>query len=401
MIINGTHIQGVFKYDNSLEFEKGDFVIESDTIYICTAESPTNSETQVVKGQLPSVSPQNFKVYLGDKITSVTEYLESISSTSGTFSGTDKYISSSTLSGILSHYMFGMDQEGVINKSVVFEGGRYYIYEGENIFTQLIYTGNVLDYLMVYEYLNSAILKLDPNLPELKDGLFAGHTEDCILRQMTYTNSTGERVRIQCLISPATGRMWWRQYIGTTPPVGVAWKSTFYDYTVKDQLDYLQEYYQKKIQEVESYKKTLQNCWRNETVFSGKISYIAYLECYDDTLDSSYGNIYIPVNPGTFKYNPNIFRDKESDSLVLQTIIRRPIGGAFRSYSVALDLREVIASSSGDYIFNVDDGVFITLTIPDPETLPEEQKDSRIVLTTFPENCIIGSMYFRRYYKDE
>lgn len=409
MIINGTHIQGVFKYDNSLEFEKGDFVIYDDIIYICTAGSPTNVDTQTVKGKVPTSSSDNFTIYLGDKVASVTEYRSSIASNTGI----DKYVSSKILDGILSSYMTGIDQDGVINSTVIFKDGTYYLRNDNGTQIPYDYPGseNILDYLISRPDLNSALLKLDQSLPNLRDEYFGGTSGTYLLRQMTYVDTNGSRVRIQCLVSPQVGKMWWRQvsYSGTmTPATGIPFRSTFYDSNVKNQLDHLHQYYQIKLAEVEDLKKSLKSCWRYETIFSNKISFIAYLECFENP-NGGPSNILIPGIPeGSFSYNNSIFSQVNSDNLIIQTIIRRPIGGGWRSYSVALDLREVIITlptkdENGNnvqtFTYNIDDGVSIILTIPDPETLSDQEKGSRIVLQLSPGDCVISNMYIKRYYE--
>ena len=64
MIINNTHVQGIFLYSKDIEFEKGDFVVSGDCIYICTAENPTNTTNNTVSGIEPSTDLKNFNTYL-------------------------------------------------------------------------------------------------------------------------------------------------------------------------------------------------------------------------------------------------------------------------------------------------------------------------------------------------
>ena len=50
MILNNTHVQGLFLYSEETEYEKGDFVVYGNTIYICTAKNPTNKTNNTVSG---------------------------------------------------------------------------------------------------------------------------------------------------------------------------------------------------------------------------------------------------------------------------------------------------------------------------------------------------------------
>ena len=55
MIINKTNVRGIFLYSPDVTFEKGDFVVLDDLIYVCNSEST---------GISPSSSTPNFSLYL-------------------------------------------------------------------------------------------------------------------------------------------------------------------------------------------------------------------------------------------------------------------------------------------------------------------------------------------------
>ena len=65
MILNNTHVQGMFLYSEETEYEKGDFVVYGNTIYICTAKNPTNKTNNTVSGVIPEESSDNYSPYLG------------------------------------------------------------------------------------------------------------------------------------------------------------------------------------------------------------------------------------------------------------------------------------------------------------------------------------------------
>ena len=68
MLLNGnSHVQCIFKYSDDIEFEKDDFVVEGNCIYICTSAEP-------VKRKRPSKNPDYYTAYPGDKITTAEEY---------------------------------------------------------------------------------------------------------------------------------------------------------------------------------------------------------------------------------------------------------------------------------------------------------------------------------------
>jgi len=78
MRLNNKSIQGLFLYSPTVEYEKGDFVVSGDCIYICTAIKPTNTINFTVSGRDPKYDTVNFKVYPGDKISTAQEYYDYI-----------------------------------------------------------------------------------------------------------------------------------------------------------------------------------------------------------------------------------------------------------------------------------------------------------------------------------
>ena len=116
MIINNTHVQGIFIYSDSIEYEKGDFVVYNSTLYVCTAENPTNTANMSVMGIKPAEDIKNYNIYPGNRISTAEEYFDYLDDPS---TKEDKYVSSHSLSQILSTYMNGFDEKGVISNYII------------------------------------------------------------------------------------------------------------------------------------------------------------------------------------------------------------------------------------------------------------------------------------------
>ena len=90
MKINNESVRGFFLYSENAEYESGDFVVDGNTIYVC---SPKDSLT--VTGEKPSLS-KNFEVYLGEQMADVSEFVKF--SEEGI--GSKKYVSLTALPAI-------------------------------------------------------------------------------------------------------------------------------------------------------------------------------------------------------------------------------------------------------------------------------------------------------------
>ena len=182
ILSDGKHIQGIFIYDPDVEFERGDFIIEDECIYLCKSGNP-------VKGLVPSENPDFYSPYPGSMITSIEEYSDYIANP---VSKEDKYISSNILMGILQDMYFGFGDSGVIESYIALkEDGTY------NIDTQLLNLigKNVdkietpLDLLMREPSVNNAYVQVDRNLLDIKYLLTETDSvtkRPCLLRQYTY-----------------------------------------------------------------------------------------------------------------------------------------------------------------------------------------------------------------------
>ena len=169
MIINGTSVRGIYLYDPEIQYERGDFVVEGEKIYICKA-APSDS------GFIPSENP-NYEEGLSD----------------------DKLVSAVSLSRILSSYMSGFDEKGIINNSVTDDGkiwiGSYFQNnKAEELATNPEYT-SPLEQIMCTPSLNNAIFNVSRNVVGAEiNYLTSGNP--VILRQYTY--------KIKCIIIKVT-----------------------------------------------------------------------------------------------------------------------------------------------------------------------------------------------------
>ena len=220
MIINNKHVQGIFLYSKDIEFEKDDFVVSGDCIYICTAENPTNTANNTVSGIEPSTDPKNFKTYLGDKIVSLVEYYDY--KNNGT--GEDKYVSSHVLCKILENLMFGVGDNGIITDYVLADSDNNVSYSSniETAINEVTDTLSPLDRVLRAKTLNNGLVRVSRNLvPELISALpndlsgsySSADINSVILKQYTYIDSseiTNSYFRVQELIDHVNGLVFYR-----------------------------------------------------------------------------------------------------------------------------------------------------------------------------------------------
>ena len=187
MLVNNKSVRGMYIFDSSLSFERGDFVIYNNSIYVCKP-----IDRSVVTGEIPSES-ESFVPYPGD-FASVQDYEDYIKNSQSSNLGQNKYVSSSSLFEILQSSFFGVNSYGIITARI--GDGNY----------------KSLDSLMTSETLNNGLVKVlreevvEAGLPEL-------YTEDetgkyVIVRQSTYINGESPEstvMRVQELLDPYSG----------------------------------------------------------------------------------------------------------------------------------------------------------------------------------------------------
>ena len=145
MIINNKSIKGIYRYNSNVEFEPGDFVLDSEVLY---------KVLQTTKGNIPRTSPDYFEVYVGNNCTSLEEYKKGAMKK-------DCVLSAVSLDSILSSYMSGYNEQGLISNRITSDlkiiSSSFASTEDVSAYT------NPLDAILCKSDLNNAIFNVDPN----------------------------------------------------------------------------------------------------------------------------------------------------------------------------------------------------------------------------------------------
>lgn len=239
-INNGSQvITGMYVYDPIREYTKDDFVVSDGVMYICTKDIPKDLN---LGDRDPKNLPDYYTVYLGDKGRAITlseyeSFVESLDKEEHVYlsdrkkafenhinfleeqEGANKYITVGMLQSILSYYLLGPTGKGII--------GDYIYYDQEEMKTSLrestggFFTNpeNIISDVLFHPDINNAILRVSRFLPEISgyvgsEGISEYSGEDqrsVILRQYTYLQEiTEEKIRLQELIDPVDGVIWYR-----------------------------------------------------------------------------------------------------------------------------------------------------------------------------------------------
>lgn len=376
MIINNTHVQGIFIYSPELEFEKGDFVVSGNSIYICTAANPTNIKDSTVSGVDPSTDTENFTIYLCDKITSSKEYFDYLNNPGN---NVDKLITSHTLSEILSTYMSGFDEKGIINNYINYDSDSLSYSESLSEILKTATSSNVLDKILIESTLNNSIFRISRNLPEIKSSL-PTIPEDIdipendklsiILRQYTYIDSSNNSnlYRIQELIDHVNSIIMYRYATGENFINKSQWKSSFVNKNFRDEVQYVKNYYINKVTELQAEKELLENNFRFRNIEIPK-SDIINIQC---TNEDQFG--YIPI-------------DSFTNSTVITMIIQESkASNLFKNSSITIDLSNSLGS-----------GPILEYYVSDNNTLRLYNTSNTEMTIQITSGKIIN-LYYRQYY---
>jgi hypothetical protein len=230
MIINGKSIRSIYQYNENAEYEKGDFVIDGDCIFICTAKSPTNTTNNTVKGKKPikedgKFDSENYKAYPGDLISDADEYYKIIKENGNGVE--DKYVSSYALCEILRRTYFGVNENGIITDHILYspeDNMMDYSVGSKSINEYLDTTTEVLTKIILEPDLNNGMVLVSKDLPEIKNLFIVPESSDqqsadqsyydggnnvVLLRQYTYIQNK-LKWRVQELIDPKYGESFFR-----------------------------------------------------------------------------------------------------------------------------------------------------------------------------------------------
>ena len=210
MILNGNNsVRGIFKYSDDIEFEKDDFVVDGNCIYICKADS--------VIGEKPSLDTAHlyYSEYPGDKIASAAEYYSYLMAIERDEQAEDKYISAQTLCEILENMYFGFGDNGTVYDHILYNPNTGIEYSIRGVREVLDYsTPNVLDIVLRNNSLSNGLIRISRNLPEIRDLVMddsASESDVVILKQYTYLDSNDFMpYRVQELMDPEKNRLYFR-----------------------------------------------------------------------------------------------------------------------------------------------------------------------------------------------
>lgn len=356
MIINNKSVRGIYPYNESAEYEKGDFVVDGDCIFICTANYPTDTDLNTVKGQKPiengKINTSNYKAYPGDLVIDPEEYYEIVQQ--GKTGVEDKYVSSQVLNEVLRKSFFGIDEAGVITDYVLYtsEDNTYdYSVGGKSIREYLDETTEVLSKIIMEPELNNGMILVSRNLPEIKnlflepeqsdqnitENYYNNRKDIVILKQYSYIIDK-VKWRVQELIDPSYGESYYRylkssslkeneeivknelmDYSLTSGYVS-AWKSNFGGNTkaipstkrIIDRLNTIQQAYKERLEDYQNKFNSLEKSFRFKVAENRRTSGLSN------------------------KYLINTIQVGGKDSLVTVVSMVSDNNGLYRSYSITV-----------------------------------------------------------------
>lgn len=327
MKINDKSIRGIFVYSDTVTFERGDFVLDGDYLYVCQSETVT--------GESPSETPDKYSLYVGGEFATEEEFQEYAN---GTPDSGGKFVSAYLLGRLLNTYMAGYNEYGLITNHVAANGEIFMAdYFGSGYGSTLggVMHSDPLKEIMVQPSLNNAIFTVQRDLVNSILGTSQSATNSVLLKQYTYLETFGEReyVRVQELVDQETGTVMYR-YSKSQAKDFSGTISTWYDTSAKRDIlgtiNNIKAYYET---ELEKLKKRLTN---DETMFRfvslvvgemGKVSLASVLptgDVYDSPIHvtlclikSDTGtnplhkscNITFPITRSTLDYSYSVFDD--------------------------------------------------------------------------------------------
>lgn len=155
MKINGSSKIGIWKYSQTSEYERGDFVVVGDKIYYCESD---------VSGVLPDSpgSEEYFSMYPGNMIKTKEEYYKILENPEV---ATDMYVSGKALTEILQDSFFGLGCNGEIVSKVDYSGSE----EIASGFSHTLTGGRtVVDDIITDPDYNNGVALLSRDLPSIK-----------------------------------------------------------------------------------------------------------------------------------------------------------------------------------------------------------------------------------------
>ena len=386
MEINGLSVRGLYLYDKDTKYEPGDFVVDGNTLYICSSNSIGNQ---------PSTSPDYFRTYLADKMASEDDFDKYVLG-----KGTDKLISPYLLAKIFNKYMSGFDEYGIIGNSVEADTSIYIKdFLGNDVEDNPTLTINSytdpLDKIMVAPDLNNSIFKVSRSVLGyiLGGNMEATESNYVILRQYTYrdenkSSSKDYYVRIQELIDEESGII---RYRYSTSSNGFSpsnnWSMSTLNSNSLSNVNEVINYYGSKIIEYEKEKHELKSSFRFKEI---PISYesVSYSSTINNTITLDYGQrtSSIPAISTDSTFVVTICTKYLESSVANSSISSNQY--IWRTDSITIDLMEFIKMSANVITYGIVGNKLLTVTRND---------NSTITFTTSSGSAISG-MYYRQTY---
>ena len=386
MLLNNSHVRGIFKYSEDIEFEKDDFVVDGNCIYICKASEP-------VKGVRPSLDTSHlyYSEYPGDKIASASEYYSYLMAAERDEHAEDKYISAQTLCEILENMYFGFGDNGTVYDHILYNPNTGIEYCIRGVHELLDYsTPNVLDRVLRNNNLSNGLIRISRNLPEIRDLVMddsVSESDVVILKQYTYLDSNDfVPYRVQELMDPEKNRLYFRFSKGEalseggvdfTDAIVSQWKNLYSsNEDAIEKLNAIEEYYNQRIQEEES-----------------KVARISGKYCYREVETTEYNHL----GESTIYLRPGETRDIKSresfntSPCLLNILIKtQASSGVFRNYSLVIDAKDACDSVTNSESYLVGDGINLVSTFDGSESI-------QTLTLTVSGGGIIKNIYYRDY----
>ena len=393
MIINGNSVHGIFKYSEDVYFEKDDFVVDGNCIYICTSGNS-------IIGIKPSLDTAHeyYSEYPGNKIVSASEYYDYVNSIDRGLQAEDKYVSAHSLCEILENMYFGFGDNGILSDYILYNPNTGIEYSVRGINDNFRYSErDILDRVIRNNDLNNGFIKVSRNLPEISNIFMEDSNFDSdvvVLKQYTYLDSSDSiPYRVQELMDPEKNKLYFRFSKGQILEGGERdftnvtvsrWRNLYYDNEdAISKLNSLESYYQERINEVDEKLNKIRRkfCYREiEPTESNRIpSNLVYLE------------------PGEYKDIKSI-SNLNSEPCILNILIKTQVNNdpvVYKNYTITIDALDAYSAQddhSEEYI--ISDNLTLTSTYTVNE-LGMQKLELNV------SNGIIKNIYYRDYYTIE
>lgn len=373
MIINDRSVKGIFQYSDDITFEKGDFVVLDNSLYIVKSDTV---------GKSPNEYPELFEPYQRGDIATYEDFI------SGDYTKNDKLISSSVLNEVMSTFLSGFSESGLINNSITADKNIVFnnlLNTSSTVISSKNNSKDPLDIVLETQNLNNAIFEVDY---EVAKNIFPKTSQEgsgvvLFLRQFTYidrkgivSSTQGGYIRIQELtkISTIGAEIAYRYVIsnGQDYNVGAStqWKMACTNSEFLKNLSLVKNYYLSELNKYLNLETVMANNFKFKSVNLSATN--------KNAVEISYGigKPQIPLN----RYSTEPF---------LMTILTKKSvgGGSFRTYSTTLDLATIVNSAEKIQTYVIENDISLQVT---------HNSDNQSIIFATSINSIIYGMYYQQ-----